>query len=1175
MKSNREILVSYCPPVKDKNGNLVYKPDGGLVLPTAKKEGKAGHKMIPTPLYNFFISGKGLDSFNPSAIKGADGAMFMYIADELGVDNENGYSDGIIGFDLDHIDRNDANKIFNNLDKLSLSCRNLLAAYFSNSYNKANRNDVGLHVFMRIHDEIIIGNKWYKREVIRWGGYLATKIWEVLGIDVRPSLKLFNDKYEKSGLDPVSQILGQRFFLNHSSLWWNDKCTLVDATEIDEDYQKEWFEQKQNEIENEVKNNLNIYAPELVGKEKVETIYNTRFKRGINWYSENVKTEYKITRCVVKHDYNNWIEQFVNHEINYGRFLHDDRWKCAYFLTAETDWTEKDICEYLLKMCPEEEYKKGRAVLINSIRNDVRQGAARYRVYGTTKRNDVEYPAAFKKTAINVFKYHGINIEAEIERVYTPLEYKFDSIFEDVWEEHKDDEVVSKVYVDPENILRLTLSSTEYLMDYQDKIHAMVAKYEMTYLIADCMTGKTTLANNYKAIFSMFNEVDMFLYVRGNTIDVCFPYNSVADNKSKKYRRDLKRVKTKDIENYSFDLTNNFIWNTLMPLYDRYFSNGTTPKNFILFFDESQKIVTDEYRWEVVFEMFKVLPAMYKHFVFMTGTPAGEFFFLKQYFKDYCIIKVDKEINYKRKCEFLKYEQFGYRDRVNLIEETIADGRLPLIYTNVKRYEWLDACHEINKNRVESGLKPLRILEYSRANSERLEEVAETNSIKKYDVVIATKYCSVGIDFKKDDKRMRTAIIDYASEKDCTEHDIWQFTLRNRDQDTITKIIVNNNDMYNNKLYNFWYYVDLFDDMAKVHTHKKVEFEPEDELDKLNMAFVQEIFQLRKFGNLVYAKSDDKQYFKDINNVKLLSIYYLYRKIFSNINVIKRMLIERGVEIVEIDMPHIVERNESTTKKEIYDFFVDKFKEVGEIYHSREEYEEISKQIDVNSDDKEHIDGRIIYTRNKSYADWFIKNFAGKDEWHKILKEREFMSSNIFAEFNRMRMIAKRINKTIIKKLKSFKDNFNEEKFNKWVLERVKEDYDGVKDITNDEFKKELLFKDVVDDYLKIYRFSIDNIELIEEIKNANDEGIAISACHKMDIVMRQRQNEEAKKKMSAAGKKHAKKIIVRDLRDNLVYEFDSMLAAANHFGVSKSAFSKFVKNGSGSLKKVALVIAS
>lgn len=1101
MKNNREILISYCPPVTDKYGRLVYKPDGTLVRPST------GHSFQHVSLYDKLHEQL---KYSKDSVKGSDGEIYAYLADSLGIrqaeEAGKNYSDGIIFIDIDKMSKTDVSTIYNSFEKITKELPNVLSCWYSNSYYNQSKEYGGLHFILKVSNDIVSANE-YRYYVTWYGAILARMIYKVCNIDIRPN---------NGGLDKVTKGIAQRFYLNYSEVKWNDGAYVIDPV-----YDKKELEKWINEVSD--------YKEKWI---KEENQYKT---------TKCEITSYNLTPNGEKHNLGYQERITIINTLSYIGLSHDER------------------VSFMLAICDGSGFK-----------GDFKANVIQCSKTAENQKVDLGHISR----GIEMLKSFGYDIEADIEEIYAPLDYNVDSLFEEVMEAEKD-KPFHNVHYNPENVLRLNLTKDEYLMDYQDKIHSMVSKYEMTYLIADCMTGKTTLANNYKAIFSMFNDADMFLYVRGNTIDVCFPYNSVADNKSKKYRRDLKRVKTKDIENYSFDLTNNFIWNTLMPLYERYFSNGTTPKNFILFFDESQKIVTDEYRWAVVFEMFKVLPAMYKHFVFMTGTPAGEFFFLKQYFKDYCIIKVDKEIDYKRECKFLKYEKFGYRDRINLIEDTIANGRLPLIYTNVKRYEWIDACHEINKNRVEAGLKPLRILEYSRANSERLEEVAETNSIKKYDVVIATKYCSVGIDFKKDDKRMRTAIIDYASEKDCTVHDIWQFTLRNRDQDTMTKIIVNNDDMFNNKLYNFWYYEKLFDDMAKVHTHKKVEFEPESELDKLNIAFVQEIFQIRNFGNIIYSKKEDKQYFKDMNNVKLLSIYYLYRKIFSNINVIKRMLIERGVEIVEVDMPHIAEKNESTTKKEIYDFFVEKFKEVGEIYHSREEYEEISKQIDVNSDDKEHIDGRIIYTRNKSYADWFIKNFAGKDEWYEILKEREFMSTSIFAEFNRMRMIAKRINKTIIKKLKSFKDNFDEEKFTEWVLERVKHDYEGVKDITNDEFRKELLFKDVVDDYLKIYRFSVDNIELIEEIKTATDEGIVISACHKMDIVIRQRLNEEAKKKMSIAGKKHAKKIIVRDLRDNLEYEFDSMLAAANHFGVTKSTFSKFVKNGSGMLKKMALVIAS
>lgn len=1099
MKSNKEILVSYCPPVTDKDGKLIFKKDGTLLKPST------GHPFEHRKLYDLLI---GQQSLSKTAVKGSEGEIYAYLGDKLDIraaeEAGKDISDGIIFIDIDKMGKDDVTTIYNAFDKIVASLPNVLTCWYSNSYYNTDKEYGGLHFILRVSYATISSNE-YKYYVTLYGAILARVIYNICNIDIRPNGK---------GLDRVTKRISQRFYLNFSEIKWNNDAYPIDP-QLDE-LQKE-----------ELHVWVNTYEKWFVRESDYEVVSFEITK--FNW-DKVLSDDFKVNTSGLKDN----------------QLGHERRITIENFL-AGLGWEFDDIVKFMMKICYGGDFDGGKTTLLNAIKQTTRTAISKFRDNPSAK-----YSAAAK----DILTALGVDIEADVERIYQPIDYQYDSIFEEAWESMKDYHPERKPAVD---VFRINLKTDEYLTDYKYEITEKIYQHHMTYLVADCMVGKTTFGLNMKSDYGLFNGDDFVAHFHGDTIDMCVPYNSVARNKAK--GKSVKRVKTAKLSDFSLDKRNVFIWNTIVPLYEQYFKLGMV-KRLVLFFDESQKIVTDDYRWKTVFEMFKVLPDMYTHFVFMTGTPAGELEFLKQYFPDYSVIKVDKEIDYNRECKILKYKQFGLGDMIKVIEDAIADGRLPMIYANAKNSQWKLAIKKINARRIEEGLRPLRVCTYDRPNAENLTEVDEKKSIKNYDVVIATKYCSVGIDFIKDDKRMRTAIIDYANEIDCTFHDIWQFTLRNRDQDTITKIITIDNDMYINKLYNYWYYVRLCNEMARMHTHISKRPELLTEMDVRNFDFIQEVFQLRKFGQLVDGKHKDN-YFTDERNVKLLATYYLYVKIFSNINVIKHMLQRRGVSILEIDMEHIVEKMDYTDKKTIYKGFIDNFNDISAINTAKGQYDERSYQIDINDRTKPalYIEDSKIYSVNKHYTDWLIGQFAGKDEWLPVLQEHEYITKETFASYRRMIMIAVRISDKEIDWIKRHAPVMNEDDIEREAVKLVEKHYVEILRNETDKWKKAII-KDVIEDYKKIVRFMVDNIEFIEEIKNATSDGQKLTACHKMQIVIKQKQAEHARKKMSDAAKKaHSKKVTVRYKPTGETVTYDSFDELAKAINKSKQNLNLSLKN--------------
>lgn len=1140
-----EVYISYIPPMRDSRGNVVTDNQGRSVKPNK------GTRMYRKSLKDVLSVCPNLD---PYGLKGGDGCVILYLKDVMGISDEDVDDDvvgGICGLDIDHFPREQLTRIFESLPRLSKKFPNLLGAYFSSSYNDPSRDDVGMHLFLKLDVDRTVGRGQFKSKVRDFGGYFAWLVYNELGIDIRCSLWKVRDEWEKSGLDEVSNRISQRYFLNHSPIWWNDAWT-DELLEYDRETVKEWFNEKYEEMRRFILEN-HIFVK--VGEDGVKKNTVGNNMRSFRWFGEE-ESEFKVTKCRIKTDMESVRKQLRDYTPKTGTFPHDDRYRLAYFLAAETDWESDEIFEYLYGMCPPYEFRRGKQPLIESLRSDIAQGMRKYR-------GREVYNPGYRANAVALFKSYGIDIEAEIERVYNPIEYDFDRVFKDVWEEHKDDKVYSSFYYGKREIVDkvIHLDENEHLSDRMLEVTEFVKEHKMTYLVADCMTGKTHLSLNVKRDgrndLTLFDDC-MVLMVNGYDMDLCVPYNSVADNKSKNDRKDIKRLVTQNLKAFDEKKRNVFIWNTIKPLYDEYFACGLV-KRFILFFDESQKIVTDDYRWETVIELFKTLPMMYKHFVFMTGTPAFELDYLKMYFPDYGIIKVEKEIKYERTYEELVYDSFGDEDRVRLIESEIEDGSLPLIYSNVKNREWKLAVKKVNLKRVERGMKPLRVLEYERDNAENLKVVNETNSIKKYDVVIATAYCSVGVDFKRDDDRKRVSIVDYASERDCGFLDIWQFTLRNRDQDTITKTVMLKKDLEDGRLQPYKWICDRCDMMARLHTHKgDLEVAEDIDIGKI----LNTLFRVRKFGKL-----SEMGIFEDEKNVTLLASYYKSKVIFSNPGMIRHMMELRGVKTRTVNMTSVRGKRGDEVRKEVYRFFVENYEKICDVEMVRGHYDKRCHYIPIDGGGTERIENGRIYTREPKYLNFLISRFCGKEEWLPILKDRDYMSQHIFDEYNKMLKI---VNLTTKEQLRTFKrlSGVGDDAIDCLISLMIPKMYKGC-DVTGSEFMSETIFKDMRDVMKRDIEFILDNMEFIEEIRSFKDEGGRINAVHKMKIVMEQKEKGKAKKRMSEGGKKGTKTITIRYIKNGKVKTFGSVKEFCEEFGCSKKTYHKFKKGVQTSFGKV------
>lgn len=1052
-----------------------------------------------------------------TAKKNSSGMFFFYIQEQLGIDLfEDPYSEGIVGVDIDHITKDEARKIFDSFDIMCQKFGGIIACTYSNSMYNPEKDYSGMHFIIKTAEPVLYHNSTpsFRKNETLYGALLCQLIYKVTGIDIRP----IGDR----GIDSHMKSMGQRFFMNYSELKWNSNAGSVEISKEKEQELKDWF-------------------------------------KGYNWFEDDV----------VDFIYNGYTFNSIDISTWNGKKINLGHKRRVTILNALNTWgvPHEDRVNLLMNICGPEDYEGGENKLLAALKQTSK--------VANKKQSDTKHLEIAKKLLERV----GINVDIIFNKSLSdksyeklmmpsevrPLEYHLDDLYigalEDIKKYNLDRQVV------------LNLKEDEFINDYRDLIKDKIFSHKATYIVADPGVGKTTLAerlttdDNYTPLFG----TDFFCTLSGDalSIDIAVPYNSVAASKTLN-NKELKRVITQDINNYDKDGIKMFVWNTLKPIFEKYFKFGY--KRAVFFFDESHKIVTDTYRWEVIIEMFNILPNMYSHFVFMTGTPAYEHIFLKEYFSDICFIKINKESKYIYDCTFRNYKEFGVGDMTELIRQHLDKGHLPMIYTNRKRHDWTISIIPINEERIARGEQPLNVLYFNRDNQIDCEKVAKTKSIKPYDLVIATAYLNVGVDIYKDDNRKRIAIIDFANDMDSGFNEIWQFQGRNRHQDSYFEIIYRKGEKSEQRkyAYSFKHYLEI----AKIHT-LRVENNIEDD-----EAFVclNKLYKKRKFGRLENIGA-----FNDFRNVVLLACYYMYIDKFTYIHNIKAILKNKGCKLTEIDMTdHIKNSINDETKQEVFKFFVENIEIINKLPIDDDIRQNgIVKQIDLNTNLKEHIkDNKYIMSRDKRYMDWLYYNCGNNEEWivvlKKFLEDGKILNKGTFRTFNKLRIIADNVTEKELKNIKAaIKIDNNEDDDDGSTLDLVLEKiihkhFKGA--YSKKDIHTAVALREIVEAYRDTLIFIAENKEIIELIKKHESDN-SLTIALKMQIIKEQKDAEKLRKKRSSAGKGGTKKIKVLDKRDNKTYKFDSCQAAADHFEKSKSAFSKYLKTGKGTLKNIALLI--
>lgn len=1052
-----------------------------------------------------------------TAKKNSSGMFFFYIQEQLGIDLfEDPYSEGIVGVDIDHISKEEARQIFDNFDLLCQKFGGIIACTFSNSMYNPEKDYAGLHFIIKTAEPILYHNSSpsFRKNEMLYGALLCQLIYKVLGIDLRP--------VADRGIDSVMKTLGQRFWMNYSELKWNSSAGSIAIPNEKEQELKDWF-------------------------------------KGYNWFEDDT----------VDFIYSGYTFNSIDISTWNGKRINLGHKRRVTILNALNTWgvPHDDRVNLLMNICGPEDYAGGDKKLLAALKQTSK--------VANKKHSDPEYLEIAKKLLERV----GINVDIVFNKCLSDESYEKSMMpsEERTIEYHFDDLLIGALEdiekYNSERQIVLNLKEDEFINDYRDIIKEKIFSHKAIYIVADPGVGKTTLAERLTTddkYVPMFGT-DFFCTLSGDelSIDIAVPYNSVAASKTLN-NKELKRVITQDINNYDKDGIKMFVWNTLKPIFEKYFKFGY--KRAVFFFDESHKIVTDIYRWEVIIEMFKILPDMYSHFVFMTGTPAYEHIFLKEYFSDICFIKINKESKYTYDCTFRNYTEFGVGDMTELIRKHLDSGHLPMIYTNRKRHDWTISVIPINEERIARGERPLNVLYFNRDNQTDCEKVAKAKSIKPYDLVIATAYLNVGVDIYKDDDRRRVAIIDYANDTDSGFNEIWQFQGRNRQQDSYFEIICRTGEKYEQKKYAYPFRRYL--EIAKIHT-LNVENNTEDDEA---FVFLNKLYKKRKFGRLENIGA-----FKDFRNVVLLACYYMYLDKFTYIYNIKAILKNRGCKLTEIDMTdHIKNSINDETRQEVFKFFVENIETINKLTIDEDiRRTGVVKQIDLNTDLKEHIvDNKYIMSRDKRYMDWLYYNCGNSDEWipvlRKFLEDGKILNKGTFRTFNKLRIIANNVTEKELKNIKAAIkiDNAEEDDEDSavdLVLEKIiHKHFKGA--YSKKDIHTAVALREIIEAYRDTLIFIAENKEIIELIKKHESEN-SLSVALKMQIIKDQHDAEKIRKQRSNAGKGGTKKITVLDLRDGKLYRFDSCQAAAEHFGSSKSAFSKFQKCGQGTLKKVALVV--
>ena len=278
-------------------------------------------------------------------------------------------------------------------------------------------------------------------------------------------------------------------------------------------------------------------------------------------------------------------------------------------------------------------------------------------------------------------------------------------------------------------VVDVSLKENEYMSDYLDTFISNATTYN--YIASPTNTGKTEFVKN--------------LQDKGYIADLCHPMTSTRDGKGGKNIITTKDVNENTLVEYQ-NTSMTFIYDTLGRIMD-VCSTTTAKKRDYLFIDESHMFITEySYRDRAISKLLGDLSQWYEHIFFMSGTTWEEYKFMK----NPTIFNVTKVqpvrtalvwYNYtpeKTKEEGLKsYDQHLRQHLLNNHRKGIKS----IIYTNRNTTKMAKICDKLKQYGV-------RIGEYNSKtkHSKSVNSVNELNTMKDYDVFIATKYMSVGVE---------------------------------------------------------------------------------------------------------------------------------------------------------------------------------------------------------------------------------------------------------------------------------------------------------------------------------------------------------------------------------------------------------------------------------------------
>ena len=182
---------------------------------------KSGTAFIDTTLEAIL---KHCETLPKQGKKGSFGAVFIYNSKQLGVHPDDETSTGLILIDIDHIDKETAEKIYNNFGILFNIWPALLAIQYSSSYYINPNVKSGLHVYVKSH---ILDKEDYSKQSQICLAIFAQLIYKHLGID----LQSMGTK-EEPVLDFHNTNIYQRFNLFYSTFKYNNYATDFDLSVV-------------------------------------------------------------------------------------------------------------------------------------------------------------------------------------------------------------------------------------------------------------------------------------------------------------------------------------------------------------------------------------------------------------------------------------------------------------------------------------------------------------------------------------------------------------------------------------------------------------------------------------------------------------------------------------------------------------------------------------------------------------------------------------------------------------------------------------------------------------------------------------------------------------------------------------------------------------------------------